>query len=199
MEVLVTNGKGGKNGRQMGDTTGISWTEHTWNPWRGCTKVSAGCAHCYMFREQRRYGRDPTEVVRTKTWGDPLKWNKEAAETGRKGLVFTCSWSDWFHEAADPWRDEAWAIIRACPNLIFQILTKRADRIKDHLPADWGSGYDNVWLGVSVENQENAWRIDRLVSVSARVRWISAEPLLGPINSRPWLGMLDWIVVGAES
>src|SRR5437868_587512 len=112
----------------MGTETGISWTEHTWNPWRGCTKVSPGCANCYMFREQRRYGRDPTQVVRTKTWNDPIKWNRQAAEAGRKDLVFTCSWSDFFHEGADEWRDEAWAVIRSCPNLIFQILTKRADR-----------------------------------------------------------------------
>lgn len=183
----------------MGTETGISWTEHTWNPWRGCTKVSAGCANCYMFREQRRYGRDPAEVVRTQTWNDPIKWNKQAAEAGRRDLVFTCSWSDWFHEAADPWRDEAWAIVRSCPNLIFQILTKRADRIADHLPADWGNGYENVWLGVSVENEENIWRISHLVNVPAKVRWISAEPLLGPINFEPWLNHLDWIVVGAES
>lgn len=183
----------------MGVNTGISWTKHTWNPWRGCTKVSAGCKNCYMFRDQKRYGRNPAEVVRTKTWRDPIKWNRAAAEAGNKDLVFTCSWSDWFHKDADPWREEAWEIVHSCPNLVFQILTKRADRIANHLPADWGSGYQNVWLGVTVEDQEATWRIPNLLAVPAAVRWISAEPLLGPVDFRPWIKQLDWIIAGAES
>src|ERR1041385_3774374 len=126
----------------------IEWTDATWNPWRGCAKVSPGCAHCYMFTEQRRYGRDPTVVVRaaSQTFRAPLRWREPR-------LIFTCSWSDWFHEDADEWRPEAWAIVRACPNLIFQILTKRPERIHDHLPLDCRDGYPNVWLGVSVENR----------------------------------------------
>ena len=112
-------------------------THYTWNPWRGCTKISPGCQHCYMFRDQRRYGRDPSVVVRTKTWRDPLRWQKKAEAAGRTDLVFTCSWSDWFHEDADPWRDEAWGVVCGCPNLTFQILTKRPARILGHLPADW--------------------------------------------------------------
>src|SRR5262245_41658448 len=99
----------------MADRTSISWTDRTWNPWRGCRMVSPGCAHCYMFTEQRRYGRDPTEVVRTKTWGDPPKWQRQAEAGDPRRRVFTCSWSDWFIEEADPWREEAWAVIRACP------------------------------------------------------------------------------------
>src|SRR5205823_2586642 len=83
-------------------------THYTWNPWRGCTKVSPGCKNCYMFRDQRRYGLDPTRVVRTKTWREPARWQKKAGTAGRVELVFTCSWSDWFHEDADPWRREAW-------------------------------------------------------------------------------------------
>src|SRR6059036_2468127 len=92
-------------------------TDRTWNPWVGCTKVSAGCANCYMFRQQREYGRDPTAVVRTKTWDNPPRWQRAAARAGRTEYVFTCSWSDLFHEAADPWRAEAWAVVRRCPNL----------------------------------------------------------------------------------
>src|SRR5437870_2530620 len=92
-------------------------TDYTWNPWRGCTKISPGCTNCYMFRDQRRYGRDPSVVVRTKTWRDPLRWQKKAEAAGRTDLVFTCSWSDWFHEDADAWRPEAWDVVRRCPNL----------------------------------------------------------------------------------
>jgi protein gp37 len=168
----------------VGEKTGIAWTEHTWNPWRGCHKISPGCELCYMFTEQRRYGRDPETPVRTKTWGDPLKWQRQAEAAGRLEMVFTCSWSDFFIREADPWRDEAWAIIRRCPNLIFQVLTKRIERVRSHLPSDWGvSGYPNVWLGVSVEDQEHAvHRIPQLVEIPAAVRFLSCEPLLGPID-----------------
>lgn len=167
----------------MAENSAIQWTDNTWNPWRGCTKISPGCANCYMFTDQRRYGRDPAEVVRTKTWGDPFKWQKAAEAAGRTELVFTCSWSDWFHKDADPWREEAWAVVKKCKNLTFQILTKRADRIKDNLPSDWGQGYPNVWLGVSVENQKCAGeRIPKLLGVPAAVRFLSCEPLLGPVN-----------------
>src|SRR4051812_23856723 len=153
-------------------------TDHTWNPWRGCTKVSPGCAHCYMFRQQRQYGNDPAVVVRTKTWRDPLKWQKQAQAAGRVDLVFTASWSDWFHEDADAWRPEAWELVRRCPNLVFQLLTKRPERIADHLPPDWGGGYPNAWLGVSVESNDYVWRADVLRGVPARLRWVCAEPLL---------------------
>src|SRR3990172_1227802 len=141
----------------MGDTTGIAWTDKTWNPWKGCTKISPGCKNCYMYKEQTRYGSDPSVVTRTKTWRDPYRWNKEAEATGERKLVFTCSWSDVFHDAADEWRPEFWRVIRETPNLTYQILTKRQERIADNLPGDWGaSGYSNVWFGVSVENQEYA-------------------------------------------
>lgn len=182
----------------MGDKTIIAWTDKTWNPWRGCDKVSPGCAHCYMFTEQRRYGKDPETVARTKTWGDPLKWQREAERLNIRYRVFTCSWSDWFHEAADEWRDEAWDVIRRCPNLTFQILTKRSGRILSRLPSDWGDGYPNVWLGVSVENNQFIHRADDLRCVPAHVRFISAEPLLGPLGMLDLLD-IDWLIVGGES
>src|SRR6266498_5551388 len=123
----------------MGETTGIAWTQRTWNPWHGCHKVSAGCKNCYMFREKRQYGQDPDVVVRSKTtFNAPLKWKDSA-------LVFTCSWSDWFIEEADPWRDEAWDVIRRTPHLTYQILTKRIERASSCLPKDWP--LKNVWLG----------------------------------------------------
>jgi protein gp37 len=182
----------------VSEQTIIAWTERTWNPWRGCDKVSPGCAHCYMFTAQERYGQDPTVVVRTKTWGQPAKWQREAAAAKRIERVFTCSWSDWFHPTADAWRAEAWAVVRACPNLHFQILTKRDDRIADHLPADWGRGYPNVWLGVSIENDRHTYRADRLREIPAAVRFISAEPVLGPMPSLD-LRKIDWLIVGGES
>jgi protein gp37 len=186
----------------MSDQTTIAWTEATWNPWMGCTKVSAGCDNCYMFREQRQYGNDPELVRRSKTkFADPLKWKEPRR-------IFTCSWSDWFHKDADAWRAEAWAIIKATPQHTYQILTKRPGRIARHLPADWGAGYPNVWLGVSIESQEQIHRLWQLLAVPASIRWASCEPLLGPLTIADAVGPLhtanllrglDWLVVGGES
>src|SRR3990167_2289790 len=117
----------------MGERTAIEWTDATWNPWRGCTKVSPGCASCYMFRDQERYGHDPSVVVRAapSTFEAPLIWERKLldklpdsglAKPPARMLVFTCSWSDWFHADADPWREEAWAIIHDTPHLTYQIL-----------------------------------------------------------------------------
>lgn len=163
----------------MGESTNIGWTEATWNPWHGCHKISLGCKNCYMFRDKERYGQDPNVVLRSKTkFKDPLKWDEPK-------VIFTCSWSDWFIEEADAWRDEAWDIIRATPHHVYQILTKRSERIKKHLPSDWSrrDRWRHVWLGVSVENQDGAnKRIPDLLNTRAAVRFISAEPLLGPVD-----------------
>lgn len=154
--------------------------------------------NCYMFRDQERFGLDPTEIVRTKTWGQPKKWQKEAEANNRKDLVFTASWSDWFIEDFDPWREEAWELVKETPNLIYQILTKRPNLIKDRLPSDWGDGYQNVWLGTSIENNNYVWRADILREIPAVVRFISAEPLLGPLPDLN-LECFSWIIVGGES
>lgn len=173
----------------MGNTTQIEWTAtyhpdgtvtpgSTWNPWHGCTKVSPGCAHCYMYRDKARYGQDATQVVRSKTaFEAPLKWAE-----GRR--IFTCSWSDWNHPTADPWRPAAWDIIRRTPQHTYLILTKRPERFPVTLPPDWGQGWPHVWIGASFENQH--WfdvRAPLLYAVPAVVRFGSFEPLLGPINT----------------
>lgn len=180
----------------MARQTAVEWTDATWNPWMGCEKVSPGCAHCYMYREQRQYGHDPSVVRRSKTrFHEPLRWDQPR-------MVFTCSWSDWLHPGADEWRDEAWAIIRATPHLTYQILTKRLEHIPERLPADWGSGYENVWLGVSIENSRFTWRADALREVSAAVRFVSAEPLIGSLFETRGrrraidLSDIDWLIVG---
>ncbi len=118
----------------MGLQSHIQWTDATWNPWQGCTKISAGCAHCYMFSEMKRYGKEGSVVVRSApaTFRLPLKKTRGGAWAIPSGSrVFTCSWSDFFHELADAWRPEAWAIIKQRPDLIFQILTKRPERIRE--------------------------------------------------------------------
>jgi protein gp37 len=181
----------------MGDKTGIAWTNRTWNPWRGCTKIHARCKLCYMFTEQTRYGKRPIRRHQNEDLGEPLRWQRYAREVGRIEMVFTCSWSDWFHADADQWRDEAWAVIKACPNLTFQVLTKRPERIADHLPKDWGDGYPNVWLGSSLDPQDKNGM--ELFNVPAKVRFLSLEPLLAPVDLSPAIDRLDWVIVGGES
>lgn len=182
----------------MSDKTIIAWTQRTWNPWRGCTKVSPGCKNCYMFTAQERYGQDPRKVIRTGTWGDPPKWQRAAAASGITERVFTCSWSDWFHADADTWRDDAWEVIRRTPNLIYQILTKRPERIADHLPRDWGDGWQNVWLGTSIESNGYVHRAGFLRNIPAVVRFVSYEPALGSLD-RLSLSGIDWLICGGES
>lgn len=201
----------------MAFKSAIEWTEATWNPWHGCHKVSQGCRNCYMFRDKAKYGQDPNVVVRSKTkFYDPLKW-----EEPRK--VFTCSWSDFFIEEADPWRDEAFAIMALTPQHTYQVLTKRPDRMLEYLSDPTrlaaisihmgklaGStkdfdfiekGFDilssldpqnlilpNVWLGTSVEDQKTAdERIPELLKIPAKVRFLSMEPLLGPVDLQHWV------------
>lgn len=197
----------------MADNTNITWTRKdgkpgaTWNPWYGCTKVSTGCKNCYMDRWAKRAGRDP-EVVRraaAASFFSPYRIMRRRPGS----FVFTCSLSDWFHQAADSWRTEAWDIIRHTRSLTYQILTKRPERIKDHLPADWGTGYRNVWLGVSAEDQRTAeLRVPILRKVPAAIRFLSLEPLLGPIDlerllPKTWeqerTGEKWWVIVGGES
>lgn len=191
----------------MGKESSIQWTHASWNPFTGCHKVSSGCKFCYMMRDKEMYGKNGDRVVRSKTtFNDPLKW-----KDGQ--LIFTSSWTDIFIEEGDQWRDEVWAIIKKCPHHTFQILTKRPERIKDHLPADWGDGYPNVWLGVSVENQKACEvRIPLLLDIPAKVRFLSCEPLLTPIDLNDYLynrfimggnrhmyNIIDWVIIGGES
>jgi protein gp37 len=176
----------------MGDTSGIGWTEATWNPWYGCTKISPGCKFCYMYREMQRYGRDPFTVQRSKTtFNAPLKWKEPR-------LIFTCSWSDFFIEAADSFRGEAWHVIYRTPHHTYQILTKRPERINAQLPLCWPEIDNYVWLGVSVESPEYKWRIDELRKVPAKTRFLSVEPLLAPIPNLNLEG-IHWVIVGGES
>ena len=177
----------------MGETTKIQWTNATWNPWYGCKKVSPGCDNCYMSAWAARAGKNPEVVTRSKTkFRDPLRWHNP-------GLVFTCSLSDFFIPEADGWRDEAWGIIQNTPHLTYQILTKRPGRMATRLP--WGADerpWPNVWLGVSVENADYLWRIKKLQEVNCSLRFLSLEPLLGPIPNLPLEG-IGWVIVGGES
>lgn len=190
----------------MAKTT-IRWADYTWNPWQGCTKVSAGCRHCYMYRDKARYGQRPDVVARSKdgTFFMPLAKDRRGQWKVPPGaLVFTCSWSDFFHAAADPWRREAWEIMRARRDVHFLVLTKRAENIAARLPADWGEGWPNVWLGVSAENRKYLYaRAPELFKVASQHYFLSLEPQLEDVSVAPWLRSrlagFDWVFSGGES
>jgi protein gp37 len=183
----------------MAENTKIGWAHHTMNFWWGCVKVSIECMLCYIGPIMKRAGQEPFHgPMRTKNWSEPAKWDRHAGQAGIRQRVFTCSMSDFFHEGADAWRPEAWQVIRSCPNLDWLILTKRPELAKERLPADWGQGYPNVWLGVTCGRADSLWRLDHLQQIPARLKFVSAEPLLGPIDFRPHLAWLDWVITGCE-
>ncbi|XWN34444.1 MAG: phage Gp37/Gp68 family protein [Devosia sp.] len=205
----------------MAENSGIEWTHHTFNPWIGCTKVSAACDHCYAEAWDKRFGGQRwgphAPRKRTKTWGNPVKWNRQAEAEGRRFRVFCASLADVFdndRSITSGWRGDLWHLIHRTPQLDWLLLTKRPQNIPRFLRPEeygplpaWGNGWPNVWLGTTVENQAEAERrLPHLCSFPAAVRFISAEPLLGPIDLRAVkighataLSRLDWVITGGES
>lgn len=198
----------------MSSNSAISWTTHSFNLAWGCEKISPGCKNCYADTLSHRYGFDvwgkdkPRRVLSDSYWAQPLKWNEAALKAGVPALVFCSSMADIGedHPTIDEQRERLWPLIRQTPWLTWQLLTKRSDRLRAILPTDWGNGYANVWLGVSVENQDYVHRVEHLRDVPAAVRFVSAEPLLGPVTlfdtSEGVLrgpGVIDWLICGGES
>lgn len=169
--------------------TVIGWTDYTVNFWHGCFKVSDGCKFCYMYRDKEKYGQDPM-TIKKRNYDTIRKELNKAIKEGKLfdgAKIFTCSWSDFFLKEADPWRAEAWELIKEYPQFNWQILTKRVHRIRECLPKDWEHGYKNVWLGFSVENQDNfnkRWR--DFEAIPAYVKFISGEPLLSSVDITPF-------------
>lgn len=174
----------------MSDHSKIEWTDHTFNPWWGCARVSPGCAHCYAESFAKRYGHDVwgkdglRRFFSDKHWNEPVKWNAAAERAGVRARVFCASMADVFeeHPALPPHRERLWDLIGRTPSLDWQLLTKRPENIAEMLPA---VSWPNVWLGTTVEDQERAeTRIPELLAVPqpVAVRFLSCEPLLGPVD-----------------
>lgn len=214
----------------MATKTKISWTDTTWNPVSGCTRISDGCNNCYIertppFRIEHRRFSDPGIGATTGVWlhserlSAPAHWR-------RPRRVFVCSLADLFHDQVpDAFLAEIWAVMSLAPQHVFQVLTKRADRmcsllwsddfwtlvnnargVCGHEPLPDRRWLSNVWLGVTAESQRWAnIRIPKLLDTPAMVRWVSCEPLLGPIDLEraDWHalhdGGLDWVVAGGET
>lgn len=221
----------------MGEGSRIEWTDHTFNPWWGCAKVSPGCEHCYAESSSKRWGHEiwghggERRFFGEKHWNEPLRWNR-AVPVGERRRVFCASMADVFEDRADlhtP-RHHLWRLISKTQDLDWLLLTKRPENLAKLLPwgpvmsvaGRWLDPWPNVWIGVTVEDQQRAdERIPRLLEVPAVVRFLSCEPLLGAVRlpaealgecSDPqcgdstWdhactLGLpgVDWVIVGGES
>ena len=193
----------------MAKDSDIEWTHHTFNPWWGCVKLSPACAHCYAETWARRFGVElwggdaPRRFFSEHHWRAPLNWNAEARRQVVRARVFCASMADVFEPRPDldPWRDKLWALIEKTPYLDWLLLTKRPGHIKHVYP--WvNSPRENVWLGTTAENQRWATRrIERLIAVDARVRFLSCEPLLSAVDLRSWLKQrhINWVIAGGES
>jgi protein gp37 len=184
--------------------TDISWCHYSHNPWRGCTGercVLAKSGLCYADNMETARGRDFQQVIPTTAqyWLRPWKWDAEAKRAGQAKRVFCGSLMDFNDRQADDWRKQVWPIIKYTPNLVWLLLTKIPERFKETLPADWGDGYRNVWLGATALHAEDFQRQTKhLRSVNAARRFLSLEPLFGAIL-KPDLTGIDLALVGGLS
>lgn len=181
----------------------IEWTDHTFNPWIGCTKVSPACDNCYAERlMDTRLGAvewgGPRKRTSPANWRKPLAWNNAAEAAGVRARVFCASLADVFDNAIDPlWRTDLWELIRDTPHLDWLLLTKRISNAQTMIARD----LKNVWVGATIVNQDEADRDHaKLLRAPAAVRFLSCEPLLGPIEfDKECLQGTDWVIVGGES
>lgn len=187
----------------MASYSSIEWTDSTWNPVTGCSKISPGCTHCYAETFAERFRGVPshpfTQGFDLKVWPErlvlPLQWKEPR-------MIFVNSMSDLFHEdVPDHFIDQVFEVMFRARQHVYQVLTKRSERMMD-----WTLGrFDkekfpsHIWLGVSVENQNYIWRIEHLQQAPAKVRFLSIEPLLGPVDLSQHLTGIHWVIVGGES
>lgn len=206
----------------MAANSKIEWTDHTFNPWWGCTKVSPACELCYAETWAKRTGhslwgpRAQRRFFGDKHWAEPIKWNREAEAAGVRKRVFCSSMADVFEARGelDEQRERLWRLIEATPTLDWLLLTKRPENVLEMV--DWDDAWPrNVWLGSTVENQAMAAeRIPALLVAPAAIHFVSCEPLLGPLDIEPWMGnpverrraraggvseTIDWVIAGGES
>jgi protein gp37 len=182
----------------MSTYTSIEWTERTWNPLTGCTKISPGCANCYAERMayrlqamgQPNYVNGFELTLHEHMLEQPLSWKKPQ-------MVFVNSMSDLFHkDVPEDFIQKTFEVMRRASWHTFQVLTKRSERLLELAPQiEWPA---NVWMGVSVENQRYTFRIEHISKTNAHVKFLSLEPLLGPLRNLD-LHAIDWVIVGGES
>ncbi len=186
----------------------IEWTDHTFNPWIGCTQISPACQYCYamvmmaMRYKKVEWGRGKPRLRTTEDyWRKPISWDRKAKKAGVRWRVFCCSLADVFdgesREILDEWRKDLWALIEKTPNLDWLLLTKRPENVMEMVP--WGRAFPgNVWIGTTVEDSKYAEiRLPILSEIPAAVRFVSAEPLLSDFSLKGY--KVDWLIAGGES
>ncbi len=193
----------------MGKNSHIEWTHHTFNPWWGCAKVSPACQHCYAETLANRFGgaiwgpKAERRFFGEAHWREPVRWNEEAKAKRTRYRVFCASMSDVFEDRPDlvEERTRLWRLVERTDHLDWLLLTKRPQNARRLAP--WNESWPkNIWLGASVENQEWAdKRLPLLLAVPARIRFLSCEPLLGPLDLKAHVkrGGIHWIIAGGES
>jgi protein gp37 len=173
-----------------------------YNPWHGCHKHSEGCLNCYVYRTDERHGKDASHITKTSAFHLPIKRDRYGQYSiPDHSTLYTCFTSDFLVEEADAWRLEVWAMMKARPLVTFVFFTKRIERLANCLPSDWGTGYTNVTIGCTVENQHRAdQRLPVFLASPIATRWIIAEPLLGPMDLSAYLDQrIALVAAGGES
>ena len=201
----------------MGAASKIEWTDSTFNPWVGCTKIRrvrgapSACDFCYAEKWAKRsgqvqWGNHPRRRTTEAYWRNPVTWNDQARsfqiKNKRRQRVFCASLADVFDNQVDlEWRSDLFNLIRECGQLDWQLLTKRPQNIRKMLPPDWGDGYPNVWLGTTAEDAAAyRQRIPHLLKVPAAIHFVSYEPAIGPLGQLDIDGLYpDWLIIGGES
>lgn len=197
----------------MGTVTGISWTDKTFNIVWGCTHYDECCKFCYAeridsnprFSKTSHWGvKNERRIMSEKYWKQPIAWNKNAEKLNTTYKVFCSSMADWAedHPQVAMERKKLFPLIQTTPNLIWQLLSKRYDKIEQFLPENWGDGYDNAWLGISVGSQSNVDKyLPVFINIPAKVRFLSCEPLLGKLDLLPYLQTrrIHQVIIGGES
>jgi protein gp37 len=202
---------------EMGAESKIEWTDSTFNPWVGCTKIArqgsapSACDFCYAEGWAKRsgqvkWGDHPRRRTTEAYWRAPIQWNAAAIDfqfkQRRRQRVFCASLADVFDNQVNPaWRADLFALIRTCDQLDWQLLTKRPQNIRKMLPQDWAGGYPNVWLGITAEDGlAYRQRAAHLFKIPAAVHFVSYEPAMGPLGSLDTAGQIpDWVIIGGES
>ena len=178
----------------------------SWNLWHGCTKISPGCMNCYMYRRDEEFGKDASVVEKTSSFDLPVRRKRDGSYVLQPdgSFVYTCFTSDFFHPSADPWRADAWRMMKERQDLDFFFVTKRPDRFFVNLPEDWGGGYENVHICCTCENQKTAdERLPVFLELPIRHKAVIHEPMLEGINIEPYLARygryIESVTCGGES